>query len=385
MNRTIRAGLAGLLLAIAAAAPAAAADVSVRVEGENATLLPRTVVTQPATQDAVTGCPPASASAALEIATKGNWDRQQFVSTILGETHTYSRNDYWNIWVFRGGKFVSGNGGCQELLAGGEEVLFLTQIADANGISTVYPTWITGVPATTKPGEAVTVTVNRAGCATTYCDPGDGTVAPLAGATVTGGSAPVTTDAAGKAVVTFTARGTAGLQATKTGFVRSATEPTCVTNGADGSCGTIAPDGTTLPPEIGGTVQPGQTPAVKDVDAPKGEITAIRNGQKFARKKAPRKLEAKVSDASGLLQVKISLTRQVGKRCWAFSRTAERFKRITCGEHPLFKVGDRSDVSYLLPKRLGKGRYVFDVIATDRQYNRDALARGRNRVVFEVR
>ena len=50
-----------------------------------------------------------------------------------------------------------------------------------------------------------------------------------------------------------------------------------------------------------------------------------------------------------------------------------------------FSIGDRADWSYLLPKRLGKGRYVLDVIAVDKLGNRDALARGRNRVVFFVR
>ena len=50
-----------------------------------------------------------------------------------------------------------------------------------------------------------------------------------------------------------------------------------------------------------------------------------------------------------------------------------------------FAIGDRQSWSYLLPKRLGKGRYVFDAVAIDKSGNRDQLARGRNRVVFLVR
>ena len=50
-----------------------------------------------------------------------------------------------------------------------------------------------------------------------------------------------------------------------------------------------------------------------------------------------------------------------------------------------FAIGDRPDWSYLLPARLGQGRYVLDVIAIDKAGNRDRLARGRSRVVFFVR
>ena len=50
-----------------------------------------------------------------------------------------------------------------------------------------------------------------------------------------------------------------------------------------------------------------------------------------------------------------------------------------------FRIGDRQDWSYLLPRRLGPGRYVLDAVAIDKAGNREALARGRNRVVFFVR
>ena len=50
-----------------------------------------------------------------------------------------------------------------------------------------------------------------------------------------------------------------------------------------------------------------------------------------------------------------------------------------------FVIGDHHDWSYLLPKRLGKGRYVLDVIAIDKLGNRDRPVRGRSRAVFFVR
>jgi hypothetical protein len=45
----------------------------------------------------------------------------------------------------------------------------------------------------------------------------------------------------------------------------------------------------------------------------------------------------------------------------------------------------QASVSYLLPHRLRRGRYVLDVIAVDGAGNREPLARGTSRVVFFVR
>ena len=52
---------------------------------------------------------------------------------------------------------------------------------------------------------------------------------------------------------------------------------------------------------------------------------------------------------------------------------------------PYFAIGDKADWSYLLPARLGKGRYVLDAIAIDGAGNRTPLQRGTTRVVFTVR
>ena len=38
-------------------------------------------------------------AAAVEAATGGNWDRQAFTQTILGETHAFGpQSDYWAQW-----------------------------------------------------------------------------------------------------------------------------------------------------------------------------------------------------------------------------------------------------------------------------------------------
>ena len=83
--------------------------------------------------------------------------------------------------------------------------------------------------------------------------------------------------------------------------------------------------------------------------------------------------------------VKLRLTKRLGKKCWYFSGRMERFRGTKCGRGPYFTIGDRADWSYLLPSRLGKGRYVLDAIAIDGAGNRTPLARGTTRVVFTVR
>jgi hypothetical protein len=83
--------------------------------------------------------------------------------------------------------------------------------------------------------------------------------------------------------------------------------------------------------------------------------------------------------------VKLSLTRSRGGRCQIYSPTRERFRRSRCGRRINFSIGDRPDWSYLLPRRLKRGRYVLDAVAIDKSGNRDRLARGRSRVVFFVR
>jgi hypothetical protein len=142
------------------------------------------------------------------------------------------------------------------------------------------------------------------------------------------------------------------VQATKADHVRSAREQTCVTDGADGACGTLQPS----PP---------------DRTAPVATIAGLRDGKVFRRRRAPRELRGTVSaDPSGLWAVKIRLTRRLRGTCWYFSGTRERFLKRTCGKRYAFKVGDRADWTYLLPSRLPRGRYVLDTYAIDNAFNR---------------
>jgi hypothetical protein len=91
------------------------------------------------------------------------------------------------------------------------------------------------------------------------------------------------------------------------------------------------------------------------------------------------------ADPSGVRTVLLRLRRHLGHRCWYFSGSRGRFVRSRCGRKAEFAVPAQARVSYLLPRRLGRGFYVLGAVAVDGAGNREPLARGRNRVVFYVR
>jgi hypothetical protein len=182
---------------------------------------------------------------------------------------------------------------------------------------------------------------------------------PAAGATVTAGGRSFTAGSNGVARVTVGSKGVAGVRASKPNYVRTATESVCV------ECGAAPGEGVGAAPD---TVAP-------------ASVLALKNGSVFSRRRAPRTLRGTVAaDPSGLLAVKLRLTRRVGKKCSYFSGTRERFRPVRCGRGSFFKIGDRAEWSYLLPKRLGRGRYVLEAKAIDRAFNRGAVTRVRFRV-----
>lgn len=369
--------LVGGLLALAVFAPGAGAaagpTVSVRVEGQAATLLPRTTVTT--STDPVQGggnCSGTSAAGALDRAVGGNWDKQAFTQTILGETHAYAANDYWNFWI--NGTY-SQVGICSYEVQPGDRILMLVQVDDSSYRPTVFPLTLDGVPARASRGVPFEVTVNELRTDGTATTP-----APAAGATISGEGFAVTTGADGRATLALERTGTVTLTATKAGRVASDPETVCVSEGEDGTCGT------------------------RDSRPAEAWIGGIAEGQVFEPGRGPRELSGTVGsrpgatgraasraaagDPSGLLMVKLRLTRNDGGRCSYFSGRREVFRPARCGAANgfWFRIGDRADWSYLLPGRLTRGRYVLDVNAIDRAYNRDdARRRGGNRIVFYVR
>jgi hypothetical protein len=363
---------AGLLtLGLLTAGPALAAgpaDVDVRVEGTTQTLVPETRVTTTTTPVGKPGepaCSGTSALGALDRATGGDWAgpyngayNSYEVRTIKGETHWAAFGSdpapYWNFWL---NDAPAPDGFCGIELQQGDSVLvypdcFGTQCSGPSP----SPLRLT-VPRTAAPGSSATVKVEE--LVVSYPNT---TAQPASGATVTAGDRTYTTAADGTATIGTDAAETQRVQATMPNHVRSATESICLTSCSDGRCGSA------------------------DVEAPHASILGIRDGQRFSRRKAPRTLRGSVTaDPAGLRAVKLRLTRQTGRDCWKYSGKAQRFQSKPCGTRSWFKIGDRADWSYLLPKRLGRGRYVLDVTALDNHRNRDALVRGRTRLVFTVR
>jgi hypothetical protein len=239
-------------------------------------------------------------------------------------------------------------GACADPIASGDDVLF----AYGTGADVVLA--LSG-PATATAGVPFGVRVID-----------EATGAPVAGAAIAG----ATTDTAGNATVTVAQAGVQRLKATKAGAIRS--NALVVAVGA-------------APAPVPAQRVAG---AVVDRTAPLARLLSPRNGRTYRLARfSPRLIRVSVAETgSGVRTVKLRLTRRVGRRCFSYSRTRDRFIGAKCGSGFFFTVGSSSDVTFLLPRRLGRGHYVLDVEAIDRAFNRDAAReRGRNRSVFDVR
>ncbi|MCD6726507.1 MAG: DUF4430 domain-containing protein [Solirubrobacteraceae bacterium] len=388
LSRLLAGGLL-LLLALAAPAGAQAPSLTVRVEGDADTLLAQTTV--PASGDPVTRggntCDGDSALAALDRATGGAWAGtwnagfgDWEVTEIRGEVHSFSAPSYWSF--FRNER-PADLGVCGQKVQSGDRLLFAPAPSNFSPVGVLSLSAPDGV----RPGVPFTVLVTRT---TTTFDPPDYTAttvsAPAGGAAISlPGGITVMTGADGKAQVTLTAGGPVALRASHSGDVRSAAVATCVSDGADGFCGSVRP----APPV--------------DREAPVARISAsLAEKRVFRRGRGPRRLAGAVAaDPSGIRDVRLRLTRRVppvksGKRrCTHYHEVRERWVRSgTCGVEGgrWFSVGDRASWSYLLPGRLGPGRYVLDVRVVDGAGNATAIGRRssdggapRDRVIFYVR
>lgn len=387
-------GALALLLCIAFAGTALAApsNVTVRVEGATTTLLDRTTIRtdgRTVNKDGVAGhdCTGTSAAGALEIATSGNWGGSWFdglgysVERILGETHAFPEPDFFSLWI-NNREANEGICGASSELQEGDDVLFFVARCEFDGSACanapVLPLGLKA-PALVSAGGPFTVSVVEYSAT--------GAPKPVAGATIAGADAPATTNAAGNATLAIATPGLRALKATLAGHARSAAQRVCATTTS--ACG-VAP----APASPAACVTDGDDGlcGTRDLKAPGSEVIAIAEQERFSRSEAPRRLRARIdADPSGLLIVKFRLTRRSGERCTYFSGNFERFrpnKRDRCGASNgyWFGVGDRQEIDYLLPRRLPRGRYVLDVNAIDKAYNRDDKRRRRgNRIVFHVR
>jgi hypothetical protein len=386
--------LAYALAGASSAQAAGPATVSVRVVGtgpQYQALLPLTQVmttTTPVTKDGGS-CSGTSAAGALELATQGNWEgtwsskySDYEVITIDGKSFPFEEgapaNYYWSFWIDN--KYQE-KGICEAELEPGDQVLF---VPSCYGTSCPAAPNVLGieVPATVEVKKPVTVTV------LSYPNVG-GAPEPAQGVIVEGGgdtNAPPT-NAQGQTTLVFAGDGKYTIQA-----IGAAEPPTipaeasvCAHEGNDGTCGTTAPPETTgtTPDSTSTTTVGGNTPAVETA-----EVVGVKNGHVYQRRRAPRLLKGSVVvPAGGLLQkVQISLKRRYHGRCYGFDGSAVRFVAIKCRRAAsFFSVGTEASFSYLLPARLPKGSYTYDIEAVNGTGQPTKLVSGISHVVFQVK
>jgi hypothetical protein len=294
------------------------------------------------------------------------------VDSIEGESHLFGTGQFWSLFI---NDELAPTGVCGLELQAGDNVLLaaVSETATSYGVLS-----LSGVPTTTAPGRPFSVNVVRTKSVFT----GPPTREAVAGATISGGGATATTGADGSAQIALGTRGATTLRAINAGDIRSASEPVCVTDGSDGACGSTAASAcaTTGDDGLCGT---------KDKRAPRGKIASIREGQRFGKGRGPRSLSGIVTaDPSGIADVRLRLTRNDHGRCQTFDGRRERLvalKRCGAKYGKWFSAGNRERWSYLLPARLGSGRYVLDIRVRDGAGNVDTLLqRTRTRVVFIV-
>jgi hypothetical protein len=204
-------------------------------------------------------------------------------------------------------------------------------------------------------------------------DASSGTRMPASAASVAGAS----TDANGQATVSFADPGGHTFKATLPDAIRSNAATVCVYVPGSGDCGTDkAPaDTPTAPPTV-----------VKDTTPPVVEVSSLRAGKIYTS--GPRELSGQVTDAGGIAQVFLRLRATDGgdltsaSRCRWFSgkRGVFTHRTVPCSKARFFRIGSNARWSYLLPSRLGRGRYALDVKVLDRAYNA-----ARTTVAFKVK
>ncbi|HUN78750.1 MAG TPA: hypothetical protein VMU32_07525 [Solirubrobacteraceae bacterium] len=384
---------AACLCSLLVAAPALAgspATVTVRIQGLGGeALLPQTQVTTSTTPIPVEGggtCEGTSAGGAVYDATGGKWkvknqpegvELQGLEGLDLPEfSSTEPSGIYWAFWLE--GKYAE-QGVCSQSIASGQHIVLFPQCYATGPLcptATAPADFLTAVPAaaTADVGQQVPVTF---GALNTETAAAEGSLPE--GDLLSDGAQTFAPAADGVANVSFSAPGLYTLQAHAPDSVASEPFTICVHNGNDGTCGTTTP--ANGGPEIIST-RPRVTPSP---DLP--QVAGVTNGRDYRRRSAPRLLEGSVAVPTGetLHELRLSLQRRKGGRCFVFNGRRAAFTRAKCGRRLFFKVAETTSYSYLLPKRLPAGRYVYEIEAVNDAGVVTKPVAGVSRVTFDVK
>jgi len=221
------AALSSLAFPLAGQASSGGTSASVRVEGLSKTLLPETIVSaKPKTinKDGKPGdvCEGASGAVALEDATHGHWAAGGFfsglgysVEGIEGESYSFTSSYYWSFWIDN----KPATAGICAALHAKEKLLFFPQCSKESAGSCPQGMFNPAVLLVKSParkahaGKAVTFSVSSLANLTGKSSPG-------AGVKLSGGGHSATTDASGKAKLTFAKAGKYKVVATAPNSVR---------------------------------------------------------------------------------------------------------------------------------------------------------------------
>jgi hypothetical protein len=392
--------LAYALAGASSAQAAGPATVTVRIQGLNETLLAQTEVTTNATPIGVEKltCEGTTAGGALFDATKGHWVAKESSTGVelLGleglNFPEFSKNPgiYWAFWL--NGKAAS-KGVCAESIANGDHIVMFPQCYETGPMcaSTTAPDHFLTItapePASANVGQPVQVKLASIGTGET------GSLEPTLpeGTLLSAGPLNVVPGAGGVATITFSAPGTYLVQAHAPDSVPSDSYSICVHNGEDGTCGTQLPLVTcAVSLSFGGRAHEACAPPLPPYPVPAevARVNGIANGRVFRRHHGPRVLQGEVEVLNGgtLRQVRISLQRRYRGRCFDFSGSRESFVRTKkCGSAAFFSVGGSESFSYLLPARLPKGSYTYDIEAINSTGQATKLVSGVSHVVFQVK
>jgi len=294
------------------------------------------------------------------------WDSEynDFLVSQVGNDTNENKEPY-DSWGYAVNYTTANVGGCQFQLAPGSEVLWaynyfnLKHLLNLSGPTSVE----TGVPFT------VHVTDGQTGEPISGASIGE----DVNGVTTTIPSSP-TTNASGNATITLSHTGTVKLKATQPESVRSNGLSVNVNSPGVPACACEAP----------APQQKGQEPSSAD----RPTVEGILSDHIYSRRKSPRVLAGVVSvPANGTLrQVRISLKRRHGRRCYDFSGVREKFVYLKCGRPAkFFAVGGSESFSYLLPSRLPPGKYVYEIEAVNDAGQTTALVNGVSDVAFTVK